>query len=206
MTRFFAGICGVDKAGMKFKNKIIISFCIIIFIPILLAVAVLFGFQKIQLKSIEQTYGVESDDYSYFSNSMQLLSRFTRESFETLLDLSKQDPDKLEDKAFLEQMNDTLREKYSYLVVRRGDELIYVGDDKEASLLTDLPAYGGEESGADTGIYVDGDKQALIKQIDFVYTDASQGSVFIITILEETVPELKSLMADVVISIVLVSI
>ena len=189
---------------MKFKNKIIISFCIIIFIPILLAVAVLFGFQKIQLKSIEQTYGVESDDYSYFSNSMQLLSRFTRESFETLLDLSKQDPDKLEDKAFLEQMNDTLREKYSYLVVRRGDELIYVGDDKEASLLTDLPAYGGEESGADTGIYVDGDKQALIKQIDFVYTDGSQGSVFIITILEETVPELKSLMADVVISIVLI--
>ena len=62
--------------------------------------AVLFGFQKIQPKSIEQTYGVESDDYSYFSNSMQLLSRFTRESFETLLDLSKQDPDKLEDKAF----------------------------------------------------------------------------------------------------------
>ena len=48
-----------------------------------------------------------SDDYSYFSNSMQLLSRFTRESFETLLDLSKQDPDKLENKAFLEQMNDT---------------------------------------------------------------------------------------------------
>ena len=138
MTRFFAGICGVDKADMKFKN------------------------------------------------------------------LSKQDPDKLEDKAFLEQMNDTLREKYSYLVVRRGDELIYVGDDKEASLLTDLPAYGGEESGADTGIYVDGDKQALIKQIDFVYTDGSQGSVFIITILEETVPELKSLMADVVISIVLI--
>lgn len=204
MTRFFAGICGVDKADMKFKNKIIISFCIIIFIPILLAVAVLFGFQKIQLKSIEQTYGVESDDYSYFSNSMQLLSRFTRESFETLLDLSKQDPDKLEDKAFLEQMNDTLREKYSYLVVRRGDELIYVGDDKEASLLTDLPAYGGEESGADTGIYVDGDKQALIKQIDFVYTDGSQGSVFIITILEETVPELKSLMADVGISIILI--
>ena len=204
MTRFFAGICGVDKADMKFKNKIIISFCIIIFIPILLAVAVLFGFQKIQLKSIEQTYGVESDDYSYFSNSMQLLSRFTRESFETLLDLSKQDPDKLENKAFLEQMNDTLREKYSYLVVRRGDELIYVGDDKEASLLTDLPAYGGEESGADTGIYVDGDKQALIKQIDFVYTDGSQGSVFIITILEETVPELKSLMADVGISIILI--
>ena len=37
MTRFFAGICGVDKADMKFKNKIIISFCIIIFVPVTLA-------------------------------------------------------------------------------------------------------------------------------------------------------------------------
>ena len=189
---------------MKLKSKIIISFCIIIFVPIVLMMAALFSFQRIQVKAIEQTYGIKENNYSYFSNSMQLLSRFTRESFETLLDLSKQDPDKLENKAFLEQMNDTLREKYSYLVVRRGDELIYVGDDKEASLLTDLPAYGGEESGADTGIYVDGDKQALIKQIDFVYTDGSQGSVFIITILEETVPELKSLMADVGISIILI--
>lgn len=51
---------------MKFKNKIIISFCIIIFVPIALALLVLFSFQHIQIKAIEQTYGVESEDYSYF--------------------------------------------------------------------------------------------------------------------------------------------
>ena len=51
---------------MKFKNKIIISFCIIIFVPILLALIVMFSFQQIQLKAIEQTYGIEREDYSYF--------------------------------------------------------------------------------------------------------------------------------------------
>ena len=44
---------------MKFKNKIIISFCIIIFVPIFLATLVLFSMQHIQMRAIEQTYGVE---------------------------------------------------------------------------------------------------------------------------------------------------
>ena len=52
---------------MKFKNKIIISFCIIIFVPIFLATLVLFSMQHIQMRAIEQTYGVEGDGYSYFS-------------------------------------------------------------------------------------------------------------------------------------------
>ena len=84
---------------MKFRNKIIISFCIIIFVPILLSLIVLFSFQQIQIKAIEQTYGVENEDYSYFSNSMQLLSRFTKESFTELSMTARQHPEKMEDEA-----------------------------------------------------------------------------------------------------------
>ena len=131
---------------MKFKNKIIISFCIIIFIPILLAIGVLFGFQQIQLKAIQQRYGVENDDYSYFSNSMQLLSRFTQDSFEKLADQAKTNPGVLEDSAYLAQMNAVLGEKYSYLVVRKGDALLYVGGNTSQEFLSELPPYGGGES------------------------------------------------------------
>ena len=59
---------------MKFKNKIIISFCIIIFVPIFLATLVLFSMQHIQMRAIEQTYGVEGDGYSY--NDAQLFFQF----------------------------------------------------------------------------------------------------------------------------------
>ena len=56
----------------------------------------------------------------------------------------------------------------------------------------------------DAGTYIDGDEQVLIKQIDFQFQDGSDGSAFIVTILEETVPEVKKLLIDVLISILLI--
>lgn len=43
---------------MKFRNKLLISFCISIFAPILLSMIVLTVFFKIQVRTIEHTYGI----------------------------------------------------------------------------------------------------------------------------------------------------
>ncbi len=189
---------------MKFKNKIIISFCIIIFVPIFLAVLVLFSMQHIQVRAIEQTYGIESDGYNYFSNSVQLLSRFTRDIYKDLHSVAENKPQKIEEKDYLEQVNESLEEKASYLIVRKGQELVYIGQNAATSLLTQLPEYGNEDESEDASTYIDGTEQALVKQIDFVYPDGSEGSIFIVTRLEEMVPELKSLLADIMVSILLI--
>ncbi len=190
---------------MKFKNKIIISFCIIIFVPIFLAVLVLFSMQHIQVRAIEQTYGIESDGYyNYFSNSVQLLSRFTRDIYKDLYSVAENKPQKIEEKDYLEQVNESLEEKASYLIVRKGQELVYIGQNAATSLLTQLPEYGNADESEDASTYIDGTEQALVKQIDFVYPDGSEGSIFIVTRLEEMVPELKSLMADIMVSILLI--
>ena len=194
----------IEGKRMKFKNKIIISFCIIIFVPIFLATLVLFSMQHIQMRAIEQTYGVEGDGYSYFSNSVQLLSRFTREIYREVYKVADNQPEKLEDGAYLEKINQQLEEKASYLIVRKGQELVYIGKSAGTSLLTELPEYGSADGNADSGTYMDGDEQALVKQIDFVYPDGAKGSVFIVTRLEEMVPELKSLLIDIMVSIVLI--
>ena len=189
---------------MKFKYKIIISFCIIIFVPIVLAVAVMFSFQHIQVKAIQQTYGMDKDDYSYFSNSMQLLSRFTKEDYQEICRIAQENPAELENQDYLETMNTDLLEKNSYLIVRKDRELIYIGADQAVSLLTQLPGYGEATCDANAGTYIDGDDQALIKQVDFNCSDGSEGSVFIISILKESVPEVKKLVVDGAISIVLI--
>ena len=88
---------------------------------------VLFSMQHIQMKAIEQTYGVEGEGYSYFSNSVQLLSRFTREIYQELHQVSDNQPEKLQDEAYLEKVNQQLEEKASYLIVRKGQELVYIG-------------------------------------------------------------------------------
>lgn len=189
---------------MKFKNKIIISFCIIIFVPILLSILVIFSFQKIQIKAIERTYGIVEDNYNYLSNSTQLFCRFTQSSFEELKKVAKEKPEKFEDGAYLEDANAKLEKKSSYLVVRKDGALIYIGKDGDSSLLTQLPPYGDETDNAYSGTYIDGEEQALLKQIDFVYPDESKGSAFIITVLETSVPELKNLAVDIIISVLLI--
>lgn len=189
---------------MKFKSKIMISFCIIIFVPIFLELIVLAGFQHLQHRAIKETYGVEDDGYQYFSNSVQLLNRFTREIYEQLLQETEESPEKLEDEAWLDQVNEELEHKSSYLIVRKGQELVYIGKDANASLLTELPRYGNEEASASSGTYIDGEEQALLKQIDFVYPDSVEGSLFIVTPLEEMLPEIKNLIIDILISIILI--
>ena len=189
---------------MKFKNKIIISFCIIIFVPIFLSTLVLFGMQHIQIRAIEKTYGIDGSNYSYLSNSVQLLNRFTKDIYKELASVTEDDPEKIEDNDYLESVNRKLEEKASYLIVRKDMELVYIGENAATSLLTQLPEYGNADKSADSGTYVDGQEQALVKQIDFSYPDGTKGSIFIVTRLEEMVPEIKNLMIDIMVSIVLI--
>lgn len=191
---------------MKFKTRLIISFCIIIFVPTFLAVIAVFGFQHVQVKTIEKTYGVETEGYNYFGNSLQLLNRYTKEDYEELSEIAEENPDKFLDENYLEEVNQALVEKYSYLIVRKDQEMIFIGSDYDNSLLLDLQKYERPKNSqeADAGTYIDGEKQSLIKQIDFSYSDGTEGSLFLVTKVEEMVPEVKSIAVDMLISIVLI--
>ncbi len=189
---------------MKFRNKILISFCIIIFVPISLAIIAMLGFQQIQNKAIEETYGVENVGYEYLANSVQLLNRFTKDIYQELLVESEQTPERLSNREHLDEINEQLEKKASYLVIRKGQELVYIGETANPAVLTNLPEYGNEDRDSSSGTYIDGEEQNLIKQIDFVYTDGAEGSIFIVTRLEEMIPEMKSLLVDALVSIVII--
>ena len=193
---------------MKFRNKLVISFCIILFVPLVLATGVLFSFQKIQMKVIEQTYDVQDDDYGYLSNSVQLLNRFTKEIYQELKETAEDEPQKFADENYLEQMNTRLEGKASYLIVRKGGTLSYIGENASTALLTQLPDFGTAEDNANAGMYMDVGanvgEQVLVKQIDFIFEDGSEGSAFIVTSMEEVVPEIKDLATDAIVSIVII--
>lgn len=189
---------------MKFRNKIIISFCIILFVPLVLATGVLFGFQQIQMKVIEQTYDVQDEDYGYLSNSVQLLNRFTKDIYKELQEASQATPQKFAEEVFLEQMNTRLEGKASYLIVRKGEELSYIGRNASTALLTQLPDFGSADGNINAGTYMDVGEQVLVKQIDFRFVDGAEGSAFIVTRMEEVVPEIKDLAIDAIVSIVVI--
>ena len=191
---------------MKLRTRLIISFFIIILVPVLLAGATMWGIGKYQMRAIRQIYDTDGNAYDYFLNSFEVLSRFTRSTYEKLQKVAQDTPDKLKEQEYLNRINNELEAKYSYLVVRRGEELIYEGNGtSHQALKENLPEYDSDVlQSAGSGFYIEGEEQALIKQIDVTFGDGSKGSVFIITSLELLLPDVKGILLDLMISVLLI--
>ncbi|MCI8483349.1 MAG: HAMP domain-containing histidine kinase [Lachnospiraceae bacterium] len=191
---------------MKLRTRLIISFCIIIFVPVLLAGATVWGFGQYQMKAIRQIYNMDGNAYEYFINSFKVLSHFTKSDYESLQKVAEKKPEKLEDPVYLEKINKDLEEKYSYLILRRGDRVVYEGNSQKREFPEEnLPEYDSDAiQNAGSGFYIEGEDQALIKQIDFLFPNQDQGSLFIVTAMNQVLPEIKGVVIDFMLSILLI--
>ena len=189
---------------MKIKSKLIISFLIVIFIPIILAIVVFMTFQKVQTRTIEQVYGIRDAEGYTLISSVQLLNRMTEDTFDQLLFDSRNNNRLLEDAHYLSQINEELKDCNSYLVIKRNNVLSYNGGTENSVLLETLPEYGEIEDGKNFSSYVDGDMEVLVKQIDFHFADSTPGAIYIVTGIEEMVPEYRHLFTKVVAAIFII--
>lgn len=189
---------------MKIKTKLIISFCIIIFFPLLLAGMVTIAFCNFQVQVIEQTYGIRNADAYSIMNSVQILSRYTANDFEEIKRMAQSNPALLTGEAYLNEKNEELKQKSSYLVVRKDNEIVYNGAENNEAVLQALPEYGTTDPDTGTGIYTDSDAQILVKQIDYVSEVGEQESVFIVTSMDGSVPEIKTMVVQVIMAIFLI--
>ena len=195
---------------MKLKTRLIVAFCIIIILPVGLGGSAGFGGGGGWGGAIQKNYGLEAvDTQGVLSNSLQLMSRYTKTEYDEICKLAKSDPEKLESEDYLKQINEKLQEKSSYLIFRRNGELVYNGYNGD-SVISDeqwqeeLPSYGEGEKETGSGYYIDNDAQSLLKQIDFEGSNNDQCSVYIITSSESIQPEIKRLMIDIAVSVLLI--
>lgn len=190
---------------MKLKTRLIVAFFTIVLLPLMLTGIALLGFGSYQLNSIAKHFGGEDMTYENISSSIQILSRFTKSTHSELENTADAYPEKFADLQFLDKINTELISKYSYLVVRCGNDIVYSGTDKNIDKIIErLPDYESYEPDAafDGGIYVGGDIQTLVKQVNFKYGDGTEGSAFIITSVSTIIPQMKSLVVDMLIAII----
>lgn len=188
---------------MKLKTRLTVSFCIIIFVPIFLAICFIMGFQRVQITSIERTYGIKAGDYTELMNPLQLLNQYTKDNYRKLVEAAATNPEQFLDREFLDTVNEELEKKYSYLIVKKDEEVLYMGTE-DGLKKENLPKYKTKNPDAASATYVDGDEDVLIKQIDFLFTDGSEGSAFIVTTSYEILPEVQRLLLDICISVLII--
>lgn len=190
---------------MKLRTKLIITFLILILVPVVFTGLAFFGFGQYQINAIKKLYGVENPTYETLSNTTSMLSKVTKGTYLSMEEKVKEEPSAFEDRAYLEAMNLELETRYSYLIVRKGEEYIYCGrEGNQDALLSRLPDFGDYETSQDMGIYLGGEVQALVKQLDFVFPKGEEGSAFIVTSVSSMIPEVRSLMMDMVMALIMI--
>lgn len=190
---------------MKLKGRLIIAFMIMIVMPIMLITLTSSMIVRVQIKSINQAYGVETDTLHVITNPIQILNRLTRGVYNDIKLHALKSPERLEDLDYIKSLNDKVKDKYSFIALRKNGEYIYVGNEEKLDLIRDLlPRFGDYYTEVDGGIYVGGVKSFLVKAQDFFFTDGGEGTVLVITDLNILVPQLKSLAVQSVIAFMII--
>ena len=108
---YFCPSISKQKTGetMKLKNRMVISFFVIILVPLILTGVAVAGFTMYQVWSLEKKYGIEGVTYENLSNNTMLLSKMTQKTFSTLEKTASSDPEKLEETSYLNSLNQDLQ-------------------------------------------------------------------------------------------------
>ena len=184
---------------MKLKTRLAVAFLTITIVPILLFYVAVVGLSNYQTQSFRKEYGLTEQVDLFSGNSLQIFNRLTKRSQEDIRQTLKQDPELYEDNDYLNRVNEELKSHYAYLIVRRAGEITYCGDNDhmmDPELYSQLPDFDAMKGDLEGGIYLDGESQHLIKQMDFDFPDGTPGSVFIVSNVDDLVPEVKSMIRE----------
>jgi len=189
---------------MKLKTRLIIGFITVMILPLLLSLTVITIFGQVQIRSIEKNYGITGADYTILTNPINALSKVTEPTLHQLQITANRDVTRLEDEVYLNHIDQELDLMNSFLVLRRNEDLVYQGKEISQDIKEALPEFGAQESTSENGIYVGGNVQVLIKQVDFLYINGDEGSAFVVTNVNDAIPEVRQYITNMLMSIILI--
>lgn len=182
---------------MKLLTRIKISYFLAFICPVLLILATVFGVAKLGLNSMEQKYDLDQSNYEMILNPMSMLGHMTASTVEELEQVMQDNPDELLDTDYLEKLNERLSNHSSYLLVKKDLQNIYSGLPKDGNYKDDMnysPKDGKGES-----IYVVDEQPYHIQQLNFTFSDGTEGQVLIYTNVAQIIPQMKKLFLQMVV-------
>lgn len=186
---------------MKFKTRLLVTFLTIVFLPLMLTALAFISIGG-YLMNAQREFGMVNVDYTMMSDPAQAFEVISEKVFKEVKQQIATDEARLEDTAYLDDINKGIEDKASYILVRKGDQLYYAGNTVAADKIFNiLPKYGYANESHDAGYYYNS-MEKLVKQLDFTFSDGTEGSFFIITKIHTLIS--KQLLVDMFIAIILI--
>lgn len=179
---------------MQIRGKLTCAFLLNMFMPIVLVCGTFGIMYYSQTKEIRQ-WGIDSATIGEcITNSVKIMNQMTEKNFKIICNKIKEDPSCMENITFLQDYNQSVLWEYSFLVVKKEEEYIFIGEKEKFAEIKDALSkntrYNSEEN---SGIYLGDEKDCLVKQCHFQFQDKAEGTFYIITNVNGFLPAIKSL-------------
>lgn len=186
---------------MKFKTRLMVTSIVIVLLPLMLT-CVAFLLVGSHMEDAEGEFGILDMNKVPFTYTIENYSRITEDILHEVKEQIDSDSVLLEDKAYLEEITAKLNSKFSFIIVRKGNNIYYTGNLNAAKrIFKTLPEYGNEMPDMETGYYYN-DMKKLVKQADFVFSDGEEGSFFIVSGVSSLIS--KKVLRNMIIAFILV--
>ena len=190
---------------MKIRTKLAIAFLTITVVPITLIYMAIIGLNNYQARVFSETYGVSEDVDLFSGASIRVFSHLTESIQKEIDKVLESDTGKFSNETYLADLNGRLSMKHSFLVVRKAEDLLFVGDTATVEELKQ-EFFGYEDAAAPSSWrnFLDKDTEHLLKIREFTFPDGDDGGVYLVTNVMDMVPEAKSMIFEMLVTSVMI--
>lgn len=188
---------------MKLSTRVKISFIFLSLIPLFLIVLIVSGLGMINRNTMEERFGISKDigmDSLY--DPFKLMGNLTTREMEEIDETILHDPNKMEDITYLTDIDNKLGAQNSFIIVKKGDEIIFWG--KLAEEYRDMvQSELFNINMTDANMYIMNNGQFHLRIRSFLCADGSFGEAFIVTDITELIKSSRSAMIQTFVVVIL---
>lgn len=176
---------------MKIRGRLIIAFLIMTLFPIVITLLTVHFILNKQSDMLTESYRITQKNYSSLDivlNPVSFIYNITFSDYTNLKSVTKQTPDKLLDKSYLEEKNQKLVQKDSFLVVVRNGKYYYIGNKNALNKISYVPIAEQYKETSNHLTYIDQKSSTIIKETTFLFSDRTAGQAFLITDFSKLMP------------------
>ncbi|MCR4813674.1 MAG: HAMP domain-containing histidine kinase [Lachnospiraceae bacterium] len=187
---------------MKLNTRLIVIFFAVVFLPFILAATTFFVICGSMVWNLKHTYGVKDVPLSAALSPAELYSSVTEKYMEILKQKLESDRDFYKNGEEIKEIDDQLSQLSSFVIIKGEEEIYYIAKEhEEDEVLSVLPAPGILPESETASLYYN-DIHRVVKQKDFVMSDGTNATIYIITCVSMIISDVTS--SGVIISLVVV--
>ena len=186
---------------MRISTKLKISFGFFILLPICILGSALWGLSTINMKHIENQYNTETLDYNSIVNPLQLVEMMCKGEIDIIKKTAAENPEKFHDEKYLNEINDSLRGRNVCLMVMENNEYIYRGGELGKEVTDCIRNIDSTHIVDKQGIYLSAYK-IMVNGVPYTAKEGVSGTVFFITKFHGLLPQIKRLIIDIFIAMI----